>query len=135
MTDAVAMGGRDCDGGGMRKDRFFRLRSRRPGESGRPLLGAGNSLEHSIGIMGRCGISIGRVGGMNLGYDMGIAEGDSGDELGEISPVEGESKGEIVVVGDDSVETEVMDDTLSRWGEGRRCRDVLTGTRAGTWRG
>lgn len=64
-----------------------------------------------------------------------MAEGDSGDELGDISPVEGESKGDIVVVGDDSVEADVTDDTLSRWGEGRRCRDVLTGIWAGTWRG
>lgn len=128
------MGGRDCDGGGIRRDRFFKLRSRRPGEAGRPLFGAGNTLELSVGIMGRCGISIGRVGGVNLGYDKGIAEGDSGEELGEISPVEGESKGEIVVVGDDSVEPEVMEDTLSGWGEGR-CRDVLTGTWDGTWRG
>ena len=66
-TEAVAIGGRDCDGGGIRKDRFFRLRSRRPGETGRSLLGADNSLELSIGIMARGGISMGRVGGMNLG--------------------------------------------------------------------
>ena len=36
-TDAVAMGGRDCEGGGIRKDRFLRLRARRLGESGRVL--------------------------------------------------------------------------------------------------
>ena len=34
-NDAVAMGGRDCDGGGIRKERFLRFRARRLGESGR----------------------------------------------------------------------------------------------------
>lgn len=63
---------------------------------------------------------------MNFGYETDMAEGDSGDELGEISPPQGESKGEMVVVGEDSVETEVMDETLSRWGEGSS--RVLTGT-------
>jgi hypothetical protein len=45
---------------------------------------------------------------------MDIAVGDSGDELGEISPPAGESKGETVVVGEDSVDAVVVDDTLSR---------------------
>jgi hypothetical protein len=53
-----------------------------------------------------------------------------------MSPVEGESNGEIVVVGEDSVEPEVIDETLSRCTEGKRRREfVLTGTWAGTWRG
>lgn len=51
--------------------------------------------------------------------------------------MEGESKGEIVVVGDDSVDAEVIEETLWRWGEGRsrRVEVVLTGTWAGTCRG
>lgn len=61
-----------------------------------------------------------------------MAEGDSGEELGEISPPPGESKGELVVVGEDSVEAEVMDETLSRCGEGRA--RVLTGTWVGYWK-
>lgn len=49
--------------------------------------------------------------------------------------MEGESKGE-VVVGEDSVEPEVIDETLSRC-TGRRRRDefVLMGIWAGTWSG
>lgn len=107
----------------MRNDRFFKLRARRPGESGRWLLEGFGAID--------------RGGGSpeNFGYDTDIAEGDSGEELGEISPPEGESKGETVVVGEDSVEAVVMDETLSRCGEGRRCREVLTGTWVGTWRG
>lgn len=77
----------------------------------------------------RGGSSTGRVEGMNFGYETDMAEGDSGDELGEMSPPPGESKGEMVVVGEDSVDTEVMDETLSRWGEGSR--RVLTGTWVG----
>lgn len=49
-----------------------------------------------------------------------MTEGDSGEELGEISPPEGESKGEMVVVGEDSVEAEAVEDILSRWGRRRR---------------
>lgn len=38
-TEAVAIAGRDdCDGGGILKERFLRLRARRPGESGRARL-------------------------------------------------------------------------------------------------
>lgn len=70
---------------------------------------------------------------MNFGYATDIADGDSGDELGETSPPPGESKGEMVVVGEDSVDAEVTDETLSRWGEGSR--RVLTGTWVGYCRG
>jgi hypothetical protein len=84
-----------------------------------------------IGVTSR-----GRTGGVNLGYERGMAEGDSGEELGDISPPEGESKGEIVVVGEDSVEVEVIDEMLSRWGLGdgsrRRVDEVFTGIWAGT---
>lgn len=51
---------------------------------------------------------------MNFGYDRGIEDGDSGEELGEVSGAEGESKVETVVVGDESEEPEVTEDTLSR---------------------
>lgn len=47
-----------------------------------------------------------------------MEDGDSGEELGEVSGAEGESKVEIVVVGEESEEPEVMEDTLSRWRKG-----------------
>lgn len=48
--------------------------------------------------------------------------------------MDGESNGEIVVVGEDSVEPEVIDETLARCTEGKKRRDelVFTGTWAGT---
>jgi hypothetical protein len=128
-SEAVAMGGRDMDGGGIRNERFFRLRARRPGESGREGVGR----DRGSGAVDRGGISMGRVAGMYFGYETDMADGDSGDELGEMSPPPGESKGEMVVVGEDSVEADVMDETLSRCGEGRR--RVLTGTWVGYCRG
>ena len=42
-------------------------------------------------------------------------EADSGDDEGEESVMAGESKVEWVFVGEDSVEAEVMEVTLSRW--------------------
>lgn len=65
--DAVAIGGREFDDAGMRRDKFFRLRARRPGEFERRLAGAGSSLELSGCIVGRGATSRGRTGGMNLG--------------------------------------------------------------------
>lgn len=45
-----------------------------------------------------------------------MEDGDSGDELGEVSgAAEGESKVEMVVVGEESAEPEVMEETLVRW--------------------
>lgn len=56
---------------------------------------------------------------MDLKGDGGKLEvADSGDDEGEASMIKGESKVELVVVGEDSVESEVMEVTLSRW-----CRD------------
>lgn len=139
ITEAVAIGGLDCDGGGTRKERFFKLRARFPLESERAMGGEFNSRVLSADIMDLGAMSTGRTGGANLGYVRGMAEGDSGEELGEISPPEGESKGEIVVVGEDSVEAEVIDETLSRWGFGdgsrRRVDVLLTGIWAGTCKG
>ena len=59
---------------------------------------------------------------MYLVYDSGIDVGDSGDELGDVSEVIGESKVETVVVGEESADPEVTEETLSRcWkGRGRR---------------
>lgn len=48
----------------------------------------------------------------------GLQDADSGDEEGEGSVIRGESKVEFVVVGEDSVEADVMEVTLLRW-----CRD------------
>ena len=61
------MGGRDCEGGGMRSDKFFKLRARRFGESGRRFAGAGSSLEASDCIVDRGATSTGRIGGVNFG--------------------------------------------------------------------
>ena len=47
---------------------------------------------------------------------------DSGEEDGEGSDNNGESKVEFVVVGDDSVEAVVIEVTLSRW-----CSDFVGG--------
>ena len=50
---------------------------------------------------------------MDLKDSPGSAEdGVSGEELGEGSATSGESKVELVVVGDDSVDSEVTDETL-----------------------
>lgn len=65
--DAVAMGGRDSEGRGMRNERFFKLRARRPGESGRAGLGAGNNLELSEVMVDSGATSAGRKGAVNLG--------------------------------------------------------------------
>lgn len=48
----------------------------------------------------------------------GMEVADSGEEDGEGSVNRGESKVEFVVVGDDSVEADVIEVTLSRW-----CKD------------
>lgn len=92
----------------------MRLRARLFGKSGRVWRKSGAGCVNSTGR------------DVNFGYETDMAEGDSGEELGEISPPPGESKGEIVVVGEDSVEAECIDDTLSRCGEGKMC--VSTGT-------
>lgn len=45
--------------------------------------------------------------------------GDSGEELGEVSVTDGESNVEIVVVGDESVDSDVTEDMLCRCWKGR----------------
>jgi len=53
---------------------------------------------------------------MALKGDRGRVElGDSGDELGDGSVMDGESKVEFVVVGDESVESEEMEAALLCW--------------------
>ena len=42
-------------------------------------------------------------------------DADSGDDVGEESVMMGESKVELVFVGEDSVEAEIIDVMLSRW--------------------
>lgn len=129
-TGAVAMGGRDdCEGGGMRRERFLRLRARRPGESGRFRFGTSDDrLAALFCVVESVWLSMLWAGGMNLGYDNGMEEGDSGEELGEVSAADGESKVEMVVVGEDSVEAEATDETLSRCRNGSGRRAVLTVT-------
>lgn len=52
---------------------------------------------------------------IGFGYDNGRDEGDSGEELGEVSVMEVVSNVEMVVVGEDSVDSDgIEDDTLSR---------------------
>lgn len=51
---------------------------------------------------------------MGLGYGRGMDEGDSGEELGEVSGTEVVSKVEMVVVGEESVDSDAADETLSR---------------------
>lgn len=87
IIDAVAIGGRSWDSEGTRKDKFFKLRARRPGESGRTAADAGDNKEWSGGIAGNEAASVGKDGG-NWGYDSGMIDGVSGEELGETSPVE-----------------------------------------------
>jgi hypothetical protein len=65
--DAVAIEGRDCEGKGMRNERFFRLRALRPGESGRAGFEAGNNLELSEIMVDSGATSTGRRCGVNLG--------------------------------------------------------------------
>lgn len=45
-----------------------------------------------------------------FGYGKDIEEGDSGEEFGEVSVPDGVSKVEMVVVGEDSVDSEGTDD-------------------------
>ena len=53
---------------------------------------------------------------MALKGDRGRVElGDSGDELGDGSVMDGESKVELVVVGDESVDSEEMEAALLCW--------------------
>jgi hypothetical protein len=53
---------------------------------------------------------------MALKGDRGRVElGDSGDELGDGSVIDGESKVELVVVGDESVDSEEMEAALLCW--------------------
>lgn len=55
---------------------------------------------------------------MGLGYVRGMDGGDSGEELGEVSGTEVVSKVEMVVVGEESVDSDAAEETLSRcWKE------------------
>lgn len=53
-----------------------------------------------------CGVIVLRRGAIDVG--------DSGEELGEVSVTDGESNVEIVVVGDESVDSDATDDMLCR---------------------
>jgi hypothetical protein len=72
---------------------------------------------------------------MNFEYESGIDVGDSGDDPGEVSDVMGESKVETVVVGEESADPDVTEETLSRCWKGRGRRDVLTVTLVGSLSG
>lgn len=61
-----------------------------------------------------CGL--GHYGFEGRGWQVG--SGRFWEEEGEASMIKGESKVELVVVGEDSVEADVMEVTLSRW-----CKD------------
>jgi hypothetical protein len=120
------MGGRDCDGGGILSERFLRFRSRLGGESGSPWIGTSEARLGAFSwAAGNDWRSVLRAGGLTLGYESGTDNGDSGEELGEVSGAEGESNMEAAVVGDDSVDPVVIDETLSRCWKGRRCLEPL----------
>ena len=92
----------------MARERFFTLRE--PDASGRA-----RSWACTV-AMGRCVPSVratsdsGEAFIMVLKGDRGSVEfGDSGEELGDGSVMDGESKVETVVVGDESVESEEME--------------------------
>jgi hypothetical protein len=98
----------------MASERFFTLREL--DASGRAASGA---LDAAVG---RClPLSCGGPNSvedfiMTLKGDRGRAElGDSGDELGDGSVMDGESKVELVVVGDESVESEEIEAPLLCW--------------------
>lgn len=57
-----------------------------------------------------CGVIVFRRGAIDVG--------DSGEELGEVSVTDGESNVEIVVVGDESVDSDTTDDMLCRCWKG-----------------
>lgn len=107
---AVHMAGRDWFGGGRRRERFLRLRA---------FLGASSFVEgtESSEDRGRAYMSA-RVRSVGRG---GMEVGDSGDELGDGSTMMGESKVELVVVGDESVDSEAMEKySRGKWtGEGK----------------
>lgn len=67
IIEAVAIGGLDCDGGGTRRLRFFRLRARFPLESERVMFDGFKSIVLSADIMDLGATSRGRTGGVNLG--------------------------------------------------------------------
>lgn len=115
-TEAVAIGGRDpCDGRGILRERFLRLRARLPGESGRATFWLSvDGFESVVGAAECVWHSALWATGIKVGYDNGMDDGDSGEELGEVSTAEGGSKVDMVVVGDESVEPDVIDDILSR---------------------
>ena len=59
------MGGRHCEGRGMRNERFFKLRALRPGESGREGFGASDNMELSEVMVDSGATSTGRMIGVN----------------------------------------------------------------------
>lgn len=135
--DAVAIGGRDWDGGGILSERFLRFRARLPGESGRGRLAPSEAGWERL-LVDEDWLSKFRAGGMvNLLLNAnGMDEGDSGEELGDVSATDGESNVEMVVVGEESAEPDVTEEILARcWkGKGRRV-EVLMVTLVGRRRG
>lgn len=112
-ADAVEMVGRGAEEVFMLSERFFMFRGFLPGDSG-PCGRLGSGFE-----TGRCNSSSGGLSCpsifMDLNGDKGTTEvGDSGDELGEGSVIEDESKVDMVVVGEESVDAELTEVTLSR---------------------
>lgn len=120
------MVGREDAGAGMLRVKFFRLRALRPGESGRRGFvscgeGMGNVSRNSssssvlllllLVLLILCGVIVFRRGAIEVG--------DSGEELGEVSVADGESNVEMVVVGDESVDSDATDDMLCRCWKGR----------------
>jgi hypothetical protein len=98
----------------MARERFFTLRE---------LDASGRAASGALDAAVRCCLPLSCAGSdsvedfiMALKGDRGSVElGDSGDELGDGSVMDGESKVELVVVGDESVESEEMEAPLLCW--------------------
>lgn len=100
---AVHKAGRDWLGGGSLSERFFRLR---------PFLGASDFIDgkNASADGGRVCVSPLTAYEFDLMVGKGGMEvGDSGEELGDGSTMIGESKVELVVVGDESVDSEAIE--------------------------
>lgn len=102
------------------KDKFFVLRSLLPGDSGREDSGGvGSNFGNGASGIRSSTECDRRSDIMDLKGASGANEvGDSGEELGEGSVTEAESSVEIVVVGDESVDSELADAILPRCRKG-----------------
>lgn len=113
ITAAVATAGREGWVGTL-SERFLRLRPRRTGDVDRK---EGTLRCCDSGLASEVAGDVQFLGGLSgstrgFGYGKDIEEGDSGEELGDVSVPDGVSNVEMVVVGEDSVDSEGTDDDM-----------------------